>query len=194
LRAEISGFGFGFYDGDTRALGGGVHAGYRFSPWLAIGAWLEGSGQRERQMERGSGAYRLYDLGLGPAVWKEKGLIFGDLSVLPKLTLLTVQTTALGRGQAIPGKRATTWGAAAAARLRLGLVLGPWRPFMFVAGSYALIAERVTLDVFPEEGVTLARGNVSLGVDCPIASARTTRSHRSFCRIRIRVTMRRGDQ
>jgi hypothetical protein len=156
---EMGGFGFGIHDGNAGAFGGGVQAGYRFSRWLAIGAWLEGSGQRERPMVRGRAAYRLYDLGLGLTVGETVGPIFGDLSVLPELTLLTVEGRNLN-----PGKSVTRWGAAADARLRLGLVLGPWRPFVFGAGSYALLAYRLTLDDYPEQSTTLSRRNAILGL------------------------------
>ena len=164
LLLEVGGFGFGIHDGNAGAFGGGGQAGYRFSRWLAMGAWLEGSGQREQAMAGGSAAYRLYDLGFGPTVWQEVGPIFGDLSVLPKLTLLTIKGRIMIRGEEHPGKSLTRWGAAAEARLRLGLVLGPLRPFIFVAGSYALTAERLTLDDYPEQSMTLSRRNISVGL------------------------------
>jgi hypothetical protein len=162
LLVEVGGFSFGIHDGNAGAFGSGVQAGYRFSRWLAMGAWLEGSGQREQAMDLGSAAYRLYDFGFGPTVWQEIGPIFGDLSVFPELTLFTIKTKLMVRGQLHPGQSLTRWGAAAEARLRLGLVLGPLRPFIFVAGSYALTAERLTY--YPEESMTLARGNVRLGL------------------------------
>jgi hypothetical protein len=115
-------------------------------------------------MVLGSAAYRLYDLGFGPTVWQEAGPIFADLSVLPELTLLTIKARQMVRGELYPGKSLTRWGAAAEARLRVGLVLGPLRPFIFVAGSYTLTAERLTWDVFPEQSMTISRRNVSLGL------------------------------
>jgi hypothetical protein len=159
LPVEVGGFGFAIHDGDAGAFGGGVQVGYRFSRWFAIGARLEGSGQRERAMVTGSAAYRLYDLGLGLTAWKEVGPLWGDLSVFPELTLLTVEGRNLN-----PGKSVARWGAAADARLSLGLVLGPWRPFIFVAGSYAFLAERLTLEDYPEQSLSLSRGNVSVGL------------------------------
>jgi len=164
LLFEVGEFGFGIHDGNAGAFGGGVQAGYRFSRWLAMGAWLEGSGQREQATVFGSAAYRLYDLGFGPTVWQEAGPIFCDLSVLPELTLLTINTQPMIRGELHPGNSLTRWGAAAETRLRVGLVLGPLRPFIFVAGSYALTAERLTLDYSPEQSTTLSRGNVSVGL------------------------------
>jgi hypothetical protein len=56
------------------------------------------------------------------------------------------------------------WGLAADARLRLGLALGSWRPFMFAGTSYALRAERLTLDDYPEHSITLSRWNFSFGL------------------------------
>jgi len=162
LLAEVGGFGFWIHDGNAGAFGGGVQSDYRFSRWLAMGAWLEGSGEREQALLIGGPAtYRLYDLGFGPTVWQEVGPIFGDLTVAPELTLLTIKTVLMVRGQ--PGPSLTRWGAAAEAHLRLGLVLGPLRPFIFVAGSYALTAERLNL-YYLEQGTTLARGNVRLGL------------------------------
>ena len=164
LLFEVGGYGFGIHAGNAGAFGGGVQAGYRFSRWLGMGAWLEGSGQREQAMAVGSAAYRLYDLGFGPTVWQEAGPIFCDLSVFPELTLLTIKTLLESKAGLEPGKSLTRWGAAAEARFRAGLVLGPLRPFIFVAGSYALIAERLTLDEYPEDSTTLARRDVRLGV------------------------------
>jgi hypothetical protein len=160
---EVGGFGFKIYDENAATFGGGVEAGYRLLGWLAIGAWLEGTGEREQAIENGSVTYRRYDLGVGPTVGKEVAQLFGDLSVLPKLTRLTLQGTHVVRGF-VTENPVTRWGIAADARLRLGLVLGPWRLFMFVAGSYASQAESLTLYHYPDRGVTVGRGNVSLGV------------------------------
>ena len=171
---EMGGFGFGIHDGDAGAFGGGIQAGYRLSRWLAIGALLEGSGQRERPMVRGQAAYRRYDLGLGLTVGKAVGPIFGDVTVLPELTLLTVEGRNLN-----PGKSVTQWGAAADARLRLGPVLGPWRPFIFGAGSYAFSAERLTLDDYPGQGTTLSRRNVMVGLGLAYAFG-TAKSGEAF--------------
>ena len=159
--AEVGGFGFRIYDGKTRAFGGGVEAGYRFLHWLAVGAWFEGSGKREQTEVDESPAYRLYDLGLGITVGKIVGPLLADLSVLPELTLVKVESRYL-----VSGQSATRWGAAADARLRVGLLLGPWCPFIFVSGSYAFREESFTVDhqhVY-SGSTTLPHGNASLGL------------------------------
>jgi hypothetical protein len=156
---ELGGFGFGIHDGDAGAFGGGIQAGYRFPHWLGIDAVFAGSGVRERAMVRGSAAYRLYSLGVGLDVRKQSGPVSGDLGVFPEVTLLSVDGRNLN-----PGRSVTRWGAAAAARLRLLLVLGPWRPFAFAGTSYALRAESLRLDDYPEQSITLSRWNLSLGL------------------------------
>jgi hypothetical protein len=161
---EVGGFGFKIHDGNAGAFGAGVEAGYRLLRWLALTAWLENSDKREQAGENGSVTYRLSDLGLGPTVGDDGGPLFGDLSVFPKLTQLTLQSRYLIRGGPTTGKSVTRWGTAVDARLRLGLVLGPWRLFMFLAGSYASKAESLTIYHYPDRGVTLATGNVSLGM------------------------------
>jgi hypothetical protein len=157
---EVGGFGFGIHDGKAGAFGGGVEAGYRFLCWLAVGAWLEGSGEREQATLHGSAAYRLYDLGLGLTVGKTIGPLLADLSVLPELTRLTVEGRDL-----VSGTSLTRWGAAADARLRVGLLLGTWCPFIFVAGSFPLTAESLTFyGTSAYESLTISTGNVSFGL------------------------------
>ena len=158
---EVGGFGFGSHDGKAGAFGGGVETGYRLLRWLAIGAWLEGSGKSEQATQDGPAAYRLYDLGLGLTVGGTVGTVLADLSVLPELTLLSIEARNL-----VPGTSVTRWGAAASERLRVGLRLGPWCPFIFVAGSYAFRAERFTVyDQHVYSGdTTLPRGHTSLGL------------------------------
>jgi len=157
---EVGGFGFGIDDWNAGAFGGGVEAGYRFSRWLAIGAWLEGSGKRQKRLPF-SYAYRLYDLGLGLTVGETVGPLLADLSVLPELTWQTVEDRYL-----VPGTSVTLWGAAAGARLRMGPRLGQWCPFIFVAGSYAFWVQSHT--VYHQHvysgSVPLPRGNVSIGL------------------------------
>jgi hypothetical protein len=156
---ELGGFGFGIHDGDAGAFGGGIQAGYRFPHWLGLDAVLAGALERERAMVRGSAAYRLYSLGVGINARKQVGPIAGDLGVLPEVTRLSVDGRNLNPGQSV-----TRWGAGAAARLRLALVLGPWRPFAVAGTSYALRAERLRLDDYPEQSITLSRWNFTLGL------------------------------
>jgi hypothetical protein len=129
--------------------------------WLAVGAWLEGSGEREQTTVHESPAYRLYDLGLGLTVGETVGPLLADLSVLPELTRLTVESRNL-----VSGPSVTRWGAAVDARLRVGLLFGSWCPFIFVAGSFAYRAERFTVyDQSVYSGsTTIPRGNASLGL------------------------------
>lgn len=156
---EVSGFGFEIHNGKAAALGAGLQIAYRFSRWLALGARIEGTGEREQAMVRGRAAYRLYDFGLGLSVGETVGPLFADLSLLPELTWLAVEGRDLN-----PGKSVTRWGAAADVRLRLGLMLGRLCPYVFAAASYAFRAERLTVDDSPYPSTTLPRGNVSLGL------------------------------
>jgi hypothetical protein len=136
-----------------------VQAGYRLSRWLGIGAWLEGSGERDA-MGRGEAVYHLFDLGLGLTSGTVVGPLFAEVSVLPELTLLAVKGEYL-----TPDTSVSRWGAAAAARLRLGFQVGSWRPFIFAAGSFPFWGERFT--VYNQHvyagSTTLPRGDVSFG-------------------------------
>jgi hypothetical protein len=136
-----------------------MQCGLRFPRWFGIDAVFAGSGERERGMVRGAAVYRLYGLGLGPSFRKQLGPVFGDLGILPEVTLLTVDGRNLN-----PGKSVTRWGAAANARLRLGFVLGSWRPFAFAGTGFALRAERLTLDDYPGQSITLSPWSFSLGL------------------------------
>ena len=88
-------------------------------------------------MPSSSATYRRYDLGLGLAVGKTVEPFFADLSFLPELTRLTVEGEKL-----YSGNRENRWGIAAGARIRVGLLIGPWCPFAFVAGSYDLAEDQ----------------------------------------------------
>jgi hypothetical protein len=159
--AEVGGLGFGIYDGNAGALGGGIEAGYRLWRWLGIGAWLEGSENREQKTAPAS--YRLYDLGLGLTVGETAGPLLADFSVLPELTL----TRLSGEGETLgSGTGVTRMGVAAAARLRVGLRSGPWCLFIFVARSYILWEESDTVYIqhVYSGSVMPPRRNVSLGL------------------------------
>jgi hypothetical protein len=156
---ELAAFGFGIHDGDAGTFGAGIQVGYRFPHWLGIDAIFAGSAERERPMVRGLAAHRLYGLGLGPSLRKQLGPVFGDLVVFPEVTLISVE----GRGLS-PGRSVTRWGVAVDGRLRIGLALGSWRPFVFAGTSYALRAEHLVLDDYPEQGITISRWNLSLGL------------------------------
>jgi hypothetical protein len=155
---ELGGFGFGAHDGDVGAWGGGLQLGYRLPGWLGIDAVLSGIANRERDVPPGVAAYRSYGFAVGPSLRAKSKHVFGDLGILPEVTLLTAE----GRNLK-PGNQILRWGLAADARLRLGLVLGGWRPFAFVAGSVALRAERLHLEDHPEQGIDLSRWNASVG-------------------------------
>ena len=157
---EVGGFGFRIDDGSSGAFGGGLEAGIPLSRWLAIAAWLEGSGQRESRSLYG--AYRLFDVGLGLTVGRTVGPILADVSVLPELTWGTVEEGTLSP---MPSEH-HLWGAALGARLRIGLPLRAWCPFIFVADSYAVWAESYTVNytyVFYGT-LKLPPGNLSLGL------------------------------
>lgn len=159
MQLELGGFGFGIHDGDAATFGAGIQVGLRFPRWFGIDAVFAGSGERERAMVRGAAAYHLYDLGLGVSLRKRLGPAFADLGVLPEVTFLAVDGRNLSSARGV-----TRWGAAACARVRLGLVLGPWHPYAFAGVSYALRAERLVLDDYPEQGITLSRWNFSFGL------------------------------
>lgn len=160
LPFEVGGFAFGIHDGKEGALGGGIEAGYRLSRWLAVAAWFEGSGAREQALVRSSATYRRYDLGLGLAVGKTVEPLFADLSLLPELTWLTVEGT-----EPYSTNSENRLGLAAGARIRIGLLIGPWCPFMFAAGSYDLAEEQFKFDGYHGYDVlTAPRGNASYGL------------------------------
>ena len=83
------------------------------------------------------------------------------------------------RASVCPSTFVRSGGRAADARLRLGPVLGPWRPFIFGAGSYAFSAERLTLDDYPGQGTTLSRRNVMVGLGLAYAFG-TAKSGETF--------------
>jgi hypothetical protein len=157
---EVGGFGFGIYDGKAGALGGGIEGGYRLSRWLTVAAWFEGSGAREQELAHSSATYRRYDLGLGLAVGKTVEPFFADLSLLPELTRLTVEGAEISSGHS-----ENQWLIAAGARIRAGLLIGPWCPFMFVAGSRDLAKEQFKFDgSHGYDILTIPRGNASYGL------------------------------
>lgn len=159
IPTEVGAFGVWMHDGDAGALGGGIRAGYRSLRWFGLDILFAASGPRERALEPGLAAYRLYALGLGATYRRNAGRAFGELGLFPEATLLAVEGRQLDQGRGV-----TRWGAAAEAHLRLGLALGPWRPFVLVGGSYAFRAERLTLDDHRDRSITLSRWNSSLGL------------------------------
>jgi hypothetical protein len=157
---EVGGFGFGIHDGKVGAWGGGVEAGYRLSRWWTVAAWFEGSGAREQALPRSSATYRRYDLGVGFAVGKTVEPLFADLSLLPELTWLAVEGEKISSGHS-----ENRWGVAASARIRVGLLIGSWCPFVFVAGSYDLTDEQFSFDGnHGYDILTIPGGNASYGL------------------------------
>ena len=157
---EVGGFGFGIYDGKAGALGGGIEAGYRLSRWLAVTAWFEGSGAREQELAHSSATYRRIDLGLGLAVGKTVEPFFADLSLFPELARLTVDGAEISSGHS-----ETQWLVAAGARIRVGLLLGPWCLFMFLSGSHDVAQERFNFDgSHGYDVLTIPRRNASYGM------------------------------
>jgi hypothetical protein len=57
----------------------------------------------------------------------------------------------------------TTWAAAADLRVRLGIPLGRFRPFLFAGASYALRTQRLILDNRPDS-IQISPWNLSLGL------------------------------
>lgn len=158
---EMGLFGFGIHDGEAGTFGGGLEAGYRFLRRLAVGAWVEASGERKRATVDWSYTHRLYSLGLGLTVRETAGRLLVDLSVFPELTRLTAEGAYL-----VSGSSQTRWGGGAGTRFRLGLPLGPWCPFIFVGGSFVWWTE--SLSVYEQHvysgNVALPSRNASLGV------------------------------
>ncbi len=154
---EIAGWGLGTHDGNAGALGAGLLAAYR--PWnvLAAAVLVETTGVREAALGPGLAAYRTSRLGIGASVRRQWGRTFGDAGIFPELTMLTVDGRQLASARGV-----TTWGAAADLRGRLGLTLGRFAPFVFAGGSWALRAERLTLEDRPQT-TTLSRWNLSAG-------------------------------
>ena len=160
---EVGGFGFRIHDGSSEALGGGLEAGVPLSRWLAIAAWLEGSGQREPDSLYGA-TYRLFDVGLGLTVGTTVGRMLADVSLVPELTRATVEEGTLSEMRS----EHHLWGAALGARLRIGLPLRAWCPFIFVEASHAVWAESYTAYYIHVFNGTLklppANGSLGLGL------------------------------
>jgi hypothetical protein len=157
-RGEIAGLGFGTHDGDAGTFGAGILVGYRPTGALNLAVLFEATGERERALGPGLAAYRTFRLGVGAGVQRKWGRVFGDVGIFPELTLLT-----LSGKQLATGRSATTWGAAADLRARLGLAWGRVAPFLFAGGSYDLRGEHLTLDDRPQTSITLSRWIVSAG-------------------------------
>lgn len=156
---EIAGLGFGTHDGDAGTFGAAVSAAYRFGSALAIAALFETTGERETTLGPGFAAYRTSRFGVGASLLRQRGHFFADAGIFPELTMLSLS----GRGQQLDTTRsATTWGAAADLRGRLGLAAGRFIPFLFAGGSVALRAEHLTLVGNPADK-TLSRWNLSGG-------------------------------
>jgi len=80
------------------------------------------------------------------------------VGLFPELTLLT------SNGKQLTNRRsATTWGAAADLRGRVGITWGRVALFLYVGASLALRGEVLTLDDRPQTSITLSRWNVSAG-------------------------------
>lgn len=157
-RTEIAGWGLGTYDGDAAALGVGMLIGYRYLPTMAFSALFETVSERETALGPVAAIYRTYRLGLGASTMRSWGPLFLDAGLFPALTMLKV------RGKHLTvGKRVTTWGAELDLRVRFGLTIGRFVPFVFMGGSGALRAQRLTLDDYPQV-TTLSRWNLGAGV------------------------------
>jgi hypothetical protein len=159
---EVAGFGYGVHDGDAGTVGGGVQAGLRFPGWLGIDAAFAASGQRQRAVTQGApwaAAYRGYGFGVGLNLRRQSGRLLTDFTLLPELTLLAVDGKNLGVARSV-----TRWGAATTARLRVGIALGHWRPFLLAGGSYAMRGERLTVDGYGGQSIVLSRWSFSLGL------------------------------
>jgi len=158
LGLELAGFASATYDGDAAALGGGVEVGLLLPDWLSLATMFETTAVRERRFDSAVAAYRAYRLGPGLGARRRWTLVFGEVSVFPEVMLLKVDGRNLAESRSV-----TTWGAAGDLRGRLGIPVGRFCPFLYAGASYAMPAQRLTLEGSPNR-ITLSRWNLSLGV------------------------------
>ena len=158
-RVEVAGWAVATNNGDATAIGAGLFAGYRFAGRVAAAALVETTGEREIAVGPAMAAYRISRLGLGACVLRTWGPLFFDAGIFPELTMLTAR----GTKQLNVNYPVTTWGAAMDLRVRLGLSAGRIAPFLFMGGSGALPAQKLTIEGATQT-TTLSRWSYSAGI------------------------------
>jgi len=154
---ELAVLGFGTFDGDAAALGGGIQVGLRRSGPLFLAARFETAAERQRELATGTVAYRAYRFTVGAGLARRWSRVLAEVALSPQATLLAAEGRDLVRIRTV-----NDWGAAVDLRARLGLTLGHFLPFLFAGGSYDLVTQRLTLDNFARD-VTLSRWNLIVG-------------------------------
>ena len=158
-RVEIAGWALATNDGDATAIGAGLFTGYRFASRVAAAALIETTREREIAVGPAMASYRISRIGLGACILRTWGPLFFDAGIFPELTMLTAR----GTKKLDVGYSVTTWGAAMDLRVRLGLSAGRIAPFLFMGGSGALPAQKLTLEGAPQT-TTLSRWSYSAGI------------------------------
>lgn len=163
-RVEVAGWVLATNDGDASAVGAGLFAAYRFARRATAAALIETTGERDIAVGPAVAAYRISRLGMGACVLRTWGPLFFDAGIFPELTMLTSR----GTKQLDVGYSVTTWGAAMDLRVRLGLSAGRIAPFLFMAGSGTLPAQKLTLEGDAQAETTLSRWSYGAGVGLAI--------------------------
>jgi hypothetical protein len=146
------------HDGDEGGYDLGVRADLGRGPWL-LSALVEGSSERAQALGSGQGAYRFLRAGVGLGV-RTLGLhIFWDVTLLPMIDRLSLAGKDLAANRTV-----ASWGFAVAGQTRLGWNRWRLRPFLFLAASYRVPGERMTLENRPGVKVPLSAINVEAGV------------------------------
>jgi hypothetical protein len=161
---EVAGWVLATNDGDATAVGAGLFAAYRFARRAAAAALIETTGERDIAVGPAVAAYRISRLGVGACVLRTWGPLFFDAGIFPELTMLTSR----GTKRLDVRYSVTTWGAAMDLRVRLGLSAGRIAPFLFMAGSGTLPAQKLTLEGDAQAETTLSRWSYSAGVGLAI--------------------------
>jgi hypothetical protein len=156
-RSELAVAGGALHDGDTGGFGLGVRVDLGRGAWLA-GVQVEASSERERALGPGQGGYRFVRAGLGLGVRQAWSRLFWDVTLVPMVDRLSL----VGKNH-LANLTVTTWGFALAGQTRLGWAFGRVRPFLFMAASYRIPRERMTLLDRPDN-VLLSAVNLEAGL------------------------------
>jgi hypothetical protein len=146
------------HDGDEGGYGLGVRADLGHGLWL-LSALVENSSERARTLGAGQGAYRFLRASIGLGVRTLGPHVFWDATLLPMIDRLSLAGKELAANRTV-----TRWGFVVAGQTRLGWSGGRLRPFLFLAASYRIPGERMTLENRPGVKVPLSATNVEAGV------------------------------
>lgn len=157
-QAELGALLAAIHDGDESGFGLGIRADLGRGPWL-LGALVEGSSERAQALGSGQGAYRFLRAGVGLGVRTLGPHIFWDATLLPMIDRIWLAGKDLAANRAV-----ASWGFAIAGQTRLGWSGRRLRPFLFLAASYRIPGERMTLENRPGDKVPLSPTNVEAGL------------------------------